>query len=88
MEVRAFHGKVVYSFLDDADILGDGLSCDNVVACHHPDRDASGMALLDCVWDLLSRDVSDSDDAEEDYVLLFTLEDSLLVLDLEVIMGC
>lgn len=52
VELFALQADEVVAGLQDAALGGDGPGRVDVVACHHPHRDACTLALPDGIWDL------------------------------------
>ena len=63
VELLSLHDEEAVAGLDDAALCGDGAGSVDVVASHHPHRDAGPLALLDGLGHLGTHGVLDADDA-------------------------
>ncbi len=79
VELWSFHGQELLSFLNNSNILGNGSGSNDVVACDHSYSDSSLVAVSNGLRNLLSWNISHSNDAEQDDVILFTGKYSLLI---------
>lgn len=79
-----FHDYTAVVGLDDAYIFGDGCGSDHIVSSDHSDFDASLVTLFDGSWHFFPRNIPDSEDANEDEIILFYLKNSLLIFFVEV----